>query len=49
VVTGDESKESLGMNYAELVPVLINAVKELKADLEKTKKELEDVKKSVKN
>lgn len=47
VVTGDESKESLGMNYAELVPVLINAVKELKADLEITKKELEELKKTV--
>lgn len=47
VVTGDESKESLGMNYAELVPVLINAVKELKSDLENTKKELEELKKSI--
>lgn len=28
VVTGNEEKENLGMNYAELVPVLINAVKE---------------------
>lgn len=28
VVSGDETKELLGMNYAELVPVLINAVKE---------------------
>lgn len=28
VVTGDEAKEKLGMNYAELVPVLINAIKE---------------------
>ena len=28
VVTGDEQQEVLGMNYAELVPVLINAVKE---------------------
>jgi hypothetical protein len=28
VVSGDEQKEILGMNYAELIPVLINAVKE---------------------
>ncbi|MBA4167465.1 MAG: hypothetical protein H0X41_07990 [Chitinophagaceae bacterium] len=35
VVLGDETKENLGMNYAELVPVLINAIKELKADLRK--------------
>lgn len=30
VVTGLEDRETLGMNYAELVPVLINALKELK-------------------
>ena len=30
VVTGREDRENLGMNYAELVPVLINALKELK-------------------
>lgn len=47
VVTGDESKESLGMNYAELVPVLINAIKEMKSDLENTKKELEELKKVI--
>ncbi len=29
VVIGDETKEKLGMNYAEMVPVLINAIKEL--------------------
>ncbi|MEP7258306.1 MAG: tail fiber domain-containing protein [Flavitalea sp.] len=28
VVSGNEEKENLGMNYAELVPVLINAIKE---------------------
>ena len=40
VVTGDETKETLGLNYAELVPVLINAVKE-------QQKEIEDLKKMV--
>lgn len=38
VVVGDEQKEKLGMNYAEMVPVLINAIKELNkeiTDLEK--------------
>ncbi len=29
VVIGDETKENLGMNYAEMVPVLINAIKDL--------------------
>ncbi|MBC7904912.1 MAG: tail fiber domain-containing protein [Gemmatimonadaceae bacterium] len=46
VVAGDETKENLGMNYAELVPVLINAIKELKADLELAKKEIENLKKT---
>lgn len=41
VVSGDESKEQLGMNYAELVPVLINAIQELKAQVDDLKKQLE--------
>jgi hypothetical protein len=40
VVNGDEKKETLGMNYAELVAVLINAVKE-------QQKQIDDLKKSV--
>jgi hypothetical protein len=40
VVIGDEAKEKLGMNYAELVPVLINAIKE-------QQKEIDDLKKAV--
>jgi len=34
VVVGDESKEHLGMNYAELVPVLINAIKEQQKEID---------------
>lgn len=49
VVVGNEEKETLGMNYAELVPVLINAIKDLKKDLEETKKELSELKKQVSN
>ena len=33
VVIGDETKENLGMNYAEMVPVLINAIKELRGQM----------------
>ena len=33
VVVGDEQKEKLGMNYAEMVPVLINAIKELNKEV----------------
>lgn len=40
VVKGDEAKENLGMNYAELVPVLINAIKE-------QQKEIDDLKEIV--
>lgn len=40
VVKGDEAKENLGMNYAELVPVLINAIKE-------QQKQIDDLKATV--
>jgi hypothetical protein len=44
VVTGDEKKEMLGMNYAELVPVLINAIKELDKKIDKVEKEIKTIK-----
>jgi hypothetical protein len=37
VVSGDETKETLGMNYAELVPVLINAIKEQQKQIDELK------------
>lgn len=37
VVIGDESKENIGMNYAELVPVLVNAIKEQQTQIEQLK------------
>jgi hypothetical protein len=40
VVVGDESKENIGMNYAELVPVLINAIKEQQQQIELLTKEV---------
>ncbi|MBS1609489.1 MAG: tail fiber domain-containing protein [Bacteroidetes bacterium] len=39
VVIGDDAKEMLGVNYAELIPALINAVKELKEKTEALRKE----------
>ena len=44
VVIGDETKENLGMNYAELVPVLINSVKELQAQIDELKKTVSELK-----
>ena len=44
VVIGDETKENLGMNYAELVPVLINSVKELQAQIDEMKKTISELK-----
>jgi hypothetical protein len=41
VVIGDETKENLGMNYAELIPVLINAIKE-------QQKQIDDLNKKIK-
>ncbi|MDQ2751429.1 MAG: tail fiber domain-containing protein, partial [Bacteroidota bacterium] len=44
VVVGDEAKEKLGMNYAELVPVLINAIKEQQQQINDLKKDIETLK-----
>jgi hypothetical protein len=44
VVAGNEEKETLGIKYAELVPVLINAIKDLKKEMDGMKKELTELK-----
>ena len=44
VVVGDESKENIGMNYAELVPVLINAIKDQQKQIDELKKTMEELK-----
>ncbi len=41
VVIGDEAKEKLGMNYAEIVPVLINAIKEQQKQIDQLKQLVE--------
>jgi hypothetical protein len=48
VVTGNEKIENLGMNYAELVPVLINAIKDLKQEINEMKKTIDELNKSKK-
>ncbi|MGI4750165.1 MAG: tail fiber domain-containing protein [Janthinobacterium lividum] len=45
VVTGDEAKEKLGMNYAELVPVLINAIKQQQKQIDDLKKKVQKLQK----
>jgi len=47
VVVGNESKESLGINYAELVPVLINAIKEEHQQVTELRKQVNELKKQV--
>jgi hypothetical protein len=40
VVIGDETKENLGMNYAELIPVLIKAIQEQQLQIEQLKRKV---------
>lgn len=45
VVTGDETKEHLGMNYSEIVTVLINTIKNQNQKLQQLKEQLEQLEK----
>ena len=45
VVVGDETKETIGMNYSELVPVLINAIKDQQKQIDELKKRIESLEK----
>ncbi len=47
VVKGDETKENLGMNYAELIPVLISTLKTQQQQLEQLKKELSSLERQL--
>jgi len=44
VVVGDESKENLAVNYIELIPVLVNAIKEQQKQITIMAKEIERLK-----
>lgn len=48
VVVGNEEKENLGMNYAELVPVLINAVKEQQQQIKLQQEQIAELYKELK-
>ncbi len=45
VVVGDETKENLAVNYIELIPVLVNAIKEQQKQIDDLKKMVEELKK----
>jgi len=45
VVVGDESKETLGVAYSDLVPVLINAIKEQQKQIDDLKKVVAELQK----
>jgi hypothetical protein len=44
LVTGDESKDSLTLNYSQLSVVAIGAIQELKADNDRKQREIDDLK-----
>ncbi|MFL5748546.1 MAG: tail fiber domain-containing protein, partial [Niastella sp.] len=47
VIANDEQNGILGMNYAELVPVLINAIKEQQRQIEEIQNRITDLKKII--
>lgn len=47
VVLGDDENKTLGINYAEFVPVLVNAIKEQQNQMEVLKKENVEMKKQL--
>lgn len=44
VVVGDAQKENLAVNYIELIPVLVNAIKEQQQQIDQLKREVKDLK-----
>jgi hypothetical protein len=44
IVSGNEQKETLSINYTELIPVLINAIKEQQQQIEELKEEMKALK-----
>jgi len=44
---GDENPEKLGLTTDYLVPILVNAVKEMSEELKQLRAELEELKKRV--
>jgi hypothetical protein len=47
VIANDEQNGVLGMNYAELVPVLINAIKEQQQQIDNIQNRINDLKKTI--
>ncbi|WP_207532513.1 tail fiber domain-containing protein [Desertivirga arenae] len=48
IVNGDEAKEKLSVNYTELIPVLINAIKEQQSAFEQQQKKIDQLEERLK-
>jgi hypothetical protein len=46
VVVGDEAKENLAVNYIELIPIMVNAIKEQQQQIEELKKEINNLRRN---
>ncbi len=47
VMVGEDEDKTLGMNYTELIPVLISAIQEQQKQIEQTKQEVEQLKQQL--
>ncbi|MBN2858136.1 MAG: tail fiber domain-containing protein, partial [Candidatus Delongbacteria bacterium] len=47
VNVGDDEDQTLGINYAELTPILIKALQEQQEEMESMKKEMSEMKKII--
>jgi len=46
IVNGDEEKEKLSINYTEIIPILINAIKDQQEQINQQRKEIDALKRN---